>query len=453
MQQARKATRNAAGGELNEKQVEEEFTRIRDDQQCITREATRQTIKSYFEADDTEVTSKTVSLKCPISKARLEVPVRSVDCRHMECLDLRSYLDFHKRITFWQCPVQFCNVEVRCESLRVDQYMSDVLRDTENRRAGYRGPSLTGPYKAVQRPPPDVKIEDEDPYVQESGAEPRVKTEQSIKTPEEPVETDAFRTDEDQPQTSSLAAVDGASFAEGVEEQPRDAAWKVSSLNTRQRVAALLCDLASEKNRADSAESDASKLREKLAAKDHQIRELTAKNAELQAQLSVLRPAAEAIAQMNQAPTESGSSPINENPHVPSSSLAPEDASNDAAKAATDSGLSAQREPHLNHGGKRYKCGLCGKAFARYGGLRVHERRHIGEKPCKCNECGLAFAQVGELQRHMRTHTGERRYECNECGRAFAQWATLTRHKAHPHRGKALQMRRVRPYLHSAGHA
>ena len=59
-----------------------------------------------------------------ISKARLKVPVRSDKCRHVECFDLRSYLDYHRQLTFWECPFSFCKALARCVSLRVDEYVA-----------------------------------------------------------------------------------------------------------------------------------------------------------------------------------------------------------------------------------------------------------------------------------------------------------------------------------------
>ncbi|XP_060530335.1 zinc finger protein 664-like isoform X2 [Cylas formicarius] len=77
---------------------------------------------------------------------------------------------------------------------------------------------------------------------------------------------------------------------------------------------------------------------------------------------------------------------------------------------------------------KRYKCCNCGKMFRDNTQLKVHARKHTGEKPFECAICAKKFTVNGNLNKHMRIHTGERRYECHECGRKFTQFAHLEDH-------------------------
>merc|ERR1712238_441181 len=72
-------------------------------------------IVSIDDSDDDKVKSLTFSLLCPISKTVMQTPVRGRDCKHMQCMDLRSFLHANKNVTGgrWRCGVCESFVSVR----------------------------------------------------------------------------------------------------------------------------------------------------------------------------------------------------------------------------------------------------------------------------------------------------------------------------------------------------
>ncbi|XP_035389694.1 zinc finger MIZ domain-containing protein 1-like isoform X2 [Electrophorus electricus] len=80
--------------------------------------------------DGVEQTAIKVSLKCPITFRRIQLPSRGHDCKHVQCFDLESYLQLNCERGTWRCPV--CNKTALLEGLEVDQYMWGILNAVQN---------------------------------------------------------------------------------------------------------------------------------------------------------------------------------------------------------------------------------------------------------------------------------------------------------------------------------
>ncbi|XP_067879068.1 zinc finger MIZ domain-containing protein 1-like isoform X3 [Heterodontus francisci] len=80
--------------------------------------------------DGVEQTAIKVSLKCPITFRRIQLPARGHDCKHIQCFDLESYLQLNCDRGTWRCPV--CNKTALLEGLEVDQFMWGILAAIQN---------------------------------------------------------------------------------------------------------------------------------------------------------------------------------------------------------------------------------------------------------------------------------------------------------------------------------
>lgn len=68
---------------------------------------------------DVVAVSQVLSLKCPLSYMRLDVPCRGTQCSHIQCFDATSYLQLQEQGPQWLCPI--CNKSVPFEQLAVDE--------------------------------------------------------------------------------------------------------------------------------------------------------------------------------------------------------------------------------------------------------------------------------------------------------------------------------------------
>ncbi|KAF7513287.1 hypothetical protein GJ744_009708 [Endocarpon pusillum] len=94
----------------------------------ISKEQVLREMRTKAQDPDIVATSTIMSLKCPLSTLRIDVPCRSVSCKHNQCFDASSYLQLQEQGPTWTCPV--CNKTATFETLLIDQYVDDILRST-----------------------------------------------------------------------------------------------------------------------------------------------------------------------------------------------------------------------------------------------------------------------------------------------------------------------------------
>jgi hypothetical protein len=69
-----------------------------------------------------------LSLMCPLSISRIEIPAKGVNCDHTRCFDLETFLQFSEQSWTWQCPL--CYIALHYKDIIVDQRMMEILRET-----------------------------------------------------------------------------------------------------------------------------------------------------------------------------------------------------------------------------------------------------------------------------------------------------------------------------------
>lgn len=81
---------------------------------------------------------------------------------------------------------------------------------------------------------------------------------------------------------------------------------------------------------------------------------------------------------------------------------------------------------------KNRQCRYCDKILTTKEGLKLHERKHTGEKLKQCPICNATFAKTNHLVRHMSSHNkppDEYKHTCQDCGMGFMRAHHLVKHK------------------------
>lgn len=79
-----------------------------------------------------------------------------------------------------------------------------------------------------------------------------------------------------------------------------------------------------------------------------------------------------------------------------------------------------------------FTCVYCQKVLRTKKGLKIHQRRHTGEKLRTCHICQAKFTRTNHLIRHMKIHnkgSAEMKHICVECGMGFDKMHSLMKHK------------------------
>lgn len=80
-------------------------------------------------AGDVECMSRGVSFSCPVSLSRMIFPSRGIGCTHVDCFDLRTYLQLNAIGGKWACVV--CQKRVLPADIVVDAFLHHALQNKD----------------------------------------------------------------------------------------------------------------------------------------------------------------------------------------------------------------------------------------------------------------------------------------------------------------------------------
>lgn len=99
------------------------------DKKAVSSEVTKNIIiKKLLKVDpDLATVSNRFSLVCPLSKKRMKIPTKSVNCSHLEYFDAYSFILINEKISSWLCPI--CKNPCLYDDLQIESYFFDIVRN------------------------------------------------------------------------------------------------------------------------------------------------------------------------------------------------------------------------------------------------------------------------------------------------------------------------------------
>lgn len=105
------------------------------------------------------------------------------------------------------------------------------------------------------------------------------------------------------------------------------------------------------------------------------------------------------------------------NPNDARSLLGSKSSNNRAQKSR----VSNDPKPLCLNMAKRFECQECGYATKYKSNLKVHIRKHTGDKPHRCEHCSKCYTTSHNLRKHITTHKDVLSFHCSGCFNGFTQ--------------------------------
>lgn len=179
----------------------------------IPTSATKVQIQKQNEASEDDcdivVATSSLTLRCPLTYARMKIPVRSIECDHIQCFDCESFLSMQLKIPLWQCPV--CSKYVDQNLLVVSDYLQEILAETTE-SVDSVVLNADGTWKAVEEVASLSDSDEDEPSAAKSAslANNNINEQSVFKAPEDPIEVISLDSDSEdeapQIQTAQMQA-------------------------------------------------------------------------------------------------------------------------------------------------------------------------------------------------------------------------------------------------------
>jgi hypothetical protein len=86
----------------------------------------------FNQDDDCAATSTPVQLKDPLSFCRIKIPVKTVKCKHLQCFDLSTFVQYCERNGIWYCPCCPSKPGLSIDDVYVDQFFMNMIKDASD---------------------------------------------------------------------------------------------------------------------------------------------------------------------------------------------------------------------------------------------------------------------------------------------------------------------------------
>ncbi|XP_025207295.1 E3 SUMO-protein ligase PIAS1-like [Melanaphis sacchari] len=74
---------------------------------------------------DFSITSNHFSLLCPMSRTRMKIPAKSINCDHIKCFDADTFIRMNEKKSTWLCPI--CNASCSYNEIKIESYFMEIV--------------------------------------------------------------------------------------------------------------------------------------------------------------------------------------------------------------------------------------------------------------------------------------------------------------------------------------